>query len=281
MARLLGIGDNTVDVYVDRGMQYPGGNAVNVAVQARRLGLEASYLGCLGDDARGDLIGRSLIQERVDISRMRRLSGPNAFSRVAHRGQDRQFIGSDPGVRGRYGLGPDDDAFIAAHDLAHTSVHSDIEDELPRIRAHAPLLSYDYSEHLARPGKEATLRFVDIAFLSCPGAAEADCRALAQHVAARGPSLVVVTRGALGACALAGGAHHTCGVHPADIVDTLGAGDAFIAGFLAAHLERWPIPACLDRAAANAALACGGRGAYGHGEPAAPIPQPPAAGAHP
>jgi len=36
--RLLGLGDNTVDTYVDQGWQYPGGNAVNVAVLARRLG---------------------------------------------------------------------------------------------------------------------------------------------------------------------------------------------------------------------------------------------------
>ena len=50
MPRILGIGDNTIDTYVSAGLQLPGGNAVNVAALARRLGAEASYLGCWGDD---------------------------------------------------------------------------------------------------------------------------------------------------------------------------------------------------------------------------------------
>ncbi len=36
MVRVLGIGDNTVDIYVDQGVQFPGGNAVNVAILTGR-----------------------------------------------------------------------------------------------------------------------------------------------------------------------------------------------------------------------------------------------------
>ena len=53
MVRVLGIGDNTVDIYVDQDVQFPGGNAVNVAVMMKRLGAEASYLGCIGTDFLG------------------------------------------------------------------------------------------------------------------------------------------------------------------------------------------------------------------------------------
>ena len=44
MLRVLGIGDNTVDIYLDEGMQYPGGNAVNVAVQAGRAAYRAGLM---------------------------------------------------------------------------------------------------------------------------------------------------------------------------------------------------------------------------------------------
>ncbi len=40
--RLLGLGDNTVDIYIDRRVDFPGGNAVNVAVFDKRLGFETS-----------------------------------------------------------------------------------------------------------------------------------------------------------------------------------------------------------------------------------------------
>lgn len=124
MVRLLGIGDNTVDIYLTEEMQYPGGNAVNVAVHARRNGAEASYLGCLGQDILGDLVFESLASEGVDVSRVRRIKGPNPWSRIRHQNGDRIFIGSNPGVRDRYDLTADDLAFIITHDLVHTTVHS-------------------------------------------------------------------------------------------------------------------------------------------------------------
>ena len=270
-ARILGIGDNTVDIYVDQGMEYPGGNAVNVAVLARRLGAETSYLGCLGRDALGDLVHESLVAEGVDLSRCRRIDGPNPWSRIRHDGNDRVFAGSNPGVRGRYGLGPADEAFIAAHDLAHTSVYSELDSELARIKRHAPLLSYDYSEHWNRPGIEETFPHVDAAFLSCPGRDDEDVRTVMRRCAERGVGVVVATRGQTGSCALAGGRFFVEGVRPAEVVDTLGAGDAFIAAFLVSYLDDpADIAAALAEGAENAARACGHKGAFGHGRPIRP-----------
>lgn len=269
MPRILGIGDNTVDVYVGEAMQYPGGNAVNVAVQARRSGAAASYLGCFGRDELGRLLHDSLVAEGVDVSRVRWIDGPNARAPVLHRNKDRIFLGSRKGVRGQYGLTPADDAFIAAHDLAHTSVHSDLDQDLPRLRRHARLLSYDYSEHWRRPETPETFRYVDIAFLSMPQGSEAECREVLRWCAAAGPSVVVMTRGARGSVALAGGAEFTAGIVPATVVDTLGAGDGFIGAFLAAWLATRDAQAALEAGARLAAAVCGFKGGFGHGVPAA------------
>ncbi|PZP42886.1 MAG: fructoselysine kinase [Azospirillum brasilense] len=267
MPRILGIGDNTVDVYVDDGMQYPGGNAVNVAVQARRAGAEASYLGCLGRDALGELLHGALVAEGIDISMVRWRDGPNARSPIAHRDGDRIFLGGKPGVRGQYELSEADDAFVAAHDLAHTSVHSDLDVELPRLKRHAKLLSYDYSERWTRPGKADTFRHVDIAFLSSPRAGQVECEDIMRNCAGSGPKLVVLTRGIRGSMALWQGEISTAGTQPTQVVDTLGAGDAFIGAFLVAWLRRRDPQAALEAGAAHAALACGSKGAFGHGAP--------------
>src|SRR5262245_386712 len=117
--RILGFGDNTVDTYVDAGMQYPGGNAVNVAVLRRWRGAAASYLGCLGNDEAGGLIFDALAKEGIDLSRCRRIAGENARARIAHEGGDRRFVGATRGVRGRYDLTDEDFAFVARHDLTH------------------------------------------------------------------------------------------------------------------------------------------------------------------
>lgn len=270
MARVLGLGDNTVDIYVDHGVQFPGGNAVNVAVLTRRLGADSAFLGCTGSDELGALVRDSLAAEGVDISRTRRIDGPNPFSRIKHVGNDRVFAGSRPGVRGRYGLQPEDFAYIAGFDLVHTSVYSELDGTLATIRPHARLLSYDYSEHWDRPAARATFAFVDVAFLSAPKLGEVELRSLLMDIVAAGPRLVVATRGAAGSLACAQGRFHAEGIRPAKVVDTLGAGDGLIAGFLVDWLAHRDVASALARGAESAARVCEQRGAWGHETPVRP-----------
>ncbi len=267
MTRLLGLGDNTIDTYVSMGLQFPGGNAVNVAALAKRLGAEASYLGCLGDDEGGDLLVEALSAEGVDLSHARRAGGPNARARIAHSFGDRRFIGSTPGVRGRYDLGDRDFAFIAAHDIVHTSCNSELDEALDVIAGHARLVSYDYSEKWTDERLDMTLHFVDIAFLSAPALDDAGCEALARRCLERGPKLAIVTRGASGALGVQAEGAVRQGILPTVVVDTLGAGDGFIAGFLLEHLKGCDLPASLAAGARMASEVCGWRGAFGHARP--------------
>jgi len=267
--RLLGLGDNTIDTYVSAGLQFPGGNAVNVAVMARRLGARASYLGCWGDDEGGRMLEAALAAEGVDISHVRRITGgETARARIAHDGTgDRRFIGSRPGVRARYDLRDADLAFMAAHDVVHTGCNSDLDGDLARIAAAAQLVSYDYSEKWTDERLAATLPSVDIAFLSAPRRGDGDCEALLARCLAGGATVAVATRGADGAIARTAATLHRQAVIAIRPVDTLGAGDGFIAGFLVAHLRGGDVPGCLAAAASCASEVCAGQGAFGHGEP--------------
>lgn len=270
MPRILGIGDNTVDLYVDRGEMFPGGNAVNVAVLTHRLGAECGYLGVLGTDAAGRLIRDSLTAEGIDISRCRYFNGANSWSRIRHRGNDRCFDGNDPGPRGLYRLEPDDYAYIGRHDLAHSSVYSLLEEQLGAIGMAVPRFSFDYSDRRDESYLRLTAPHLDIAFLSLPGGSDADCRKMAMFLHGLGPSIAVITRGSLGALAFDGRDVRTQPIVEAKVVDTLGAGDGFIAGFLMAHLAGADMGVALRRGAEAAAEVCGHRGAFGHGIPIPP-----------
>ncbi|MEW6677213.1 MAG: PfkB family carbohydrate kinase [Pseudomonadota bacterium] len=74
---------------------------------------------------------------------------------------------------------------------------------------------------------------------------------------------LLVTRGAQGAWLLdkAGQLHETAADKAVDVVDSVGAGDAFAAVFLLGLERQWPIPQTLDRAHEFAAALCGQRGA--------------------
>lgn len=264
MARVLGIGDNTVDIYVDQGVQFPGGNAVNVAVLMHRLGVDAAYLGCIGDDFLGDILRDALVAEGIDTSRLRRAPGGNSWSRIRHVGNDRVFDGNHPAFRDDYGLTGADFDWISGFDLAHSSVYSKLEDALPAIRAAGPILSYDYSSEYDDAYIAETAPHIDIAFLSAADIDDTACEALARSVAAHGPGLVVVTRGSKGALAFQAGQIRTQAIKAARVVDTLGAGDGFIAGFLAERLKGAALDEQLAAGARNAARICEHRGAFGH-----------------
>jgi fructoselysine 6-kinase len=263
--RILGFGDNTVDTYVDAGLQFPGGNAVNVAVLTKRRGAEASYLGCLGDDEAGALIHDALTKEGVDLSRCRRIAGANARARIAHEGGDRRFIGASPGVRGRYDLTDEDFAFVARHELTHTSINSELEGPLARIADAAPCLSFDYSERWSQDYVARTAPHVDVAFLSYPRQPDVACEDLLASCAAYGIEVAVVTRGPAGVIACVHGKIHRQAIVPTQVVDTLGAGDGFIAGFLLAHLRGAQTADALAAGADYAAQVCTWQGAFGHG----------------
>jgi fructoselysine 6-kinase len=268
MPRILGIGDNTIDTYVSAGLQFPGGNAVNVAALARRLGAEASYLGCWGDDEGGAILRAALAAEGVDLSHVREIAGgETARARIAHENGDRRFVGSRPGVRARYALGDGDLAFIAGHDAVHTSCNSDLDDELARIVGAARLLSYDFSEKWTAERLARVLPLVGLAFFSAPGRDDAACLDLLARAIAGGARVAVVTRGARGAIGRAGDDLRAQAPKPAHVVDTLGAGDGLIAGFLVAHLAGATLAEALAAGAGFAAELCGWQGAFGHGRP--------------
>ena len=56
--KIAGIGDNVIDRYMNMGIMFPGGNAVNVAAHAALLGAEAAYVGSIGADREGKCFGK-------------------------------------------------------------------------------------------------------------------------------------------------------------------------------------------------------------------------------
>lgn len=270
---LLCIGDNVVDLYCDKGVYYPGGNALNVAVLARRAGLgETDYMGILGNDGPAAHVEAAMRAEGLSTHLLRRAQGENGLARVTHdAGGDRVFLGSNRGgIRRKLMLRMDADDLeaIAAAAWVHTSCFSYIEPELPRIAAAARALSYDFST-VATPALLALVApHLTLAFLSGAGRGIDDLRRLAAEVLGHGAKAVCITRGEEGAYWTDGSGEIHQAIVPAEVRDTMGAGDAFIAGYLTATIAGASPPEALQHGAATAARACSWPGAWGHPHPA-------------
>lgn len=268
MARLIGVGDNTVDTYLHMGLRFPGGNAVNVPVLAHRYGHPTAYLGWLGKDERGALILNALAQEGVDTSHCRVVeNAPTAYSTVTLVEGDRVFGSGDSGACKLIQLDDDDFAYIRSFDLVHTSVYSHLEKQIADLKNASQRLSFDFSQRLDTPYLEHILPHVDIALFSLADVSLSEMDNLMRYASSFGPSLIVMTRGKDGAWVFDGQSLYHQGVIPVEAVDTLGAGDAFAARFLVETLDGATIPVAMERAAHSAAECCLYYGAFGYGEP--------------
>lgn len=262
--RVLSVGDNVVDQYPDQEVMYPGGNAVNVAVHARRLGADAAYIGAVGTDPAGDMVLDALTQEGVGIALTRVVEGPNAFAVVKVIDGNRLFSHGDVGVS-VFELTAGDLRAASTYDVVHTGECSNIEGQLSQLHRSCRRLSVDFSE---RPWDylEQYAPSASIAIWSDPTGDLVHGRRQAERMRALGPDAAVVTLGAAGALVL----QNNLTYRPAprgEIVDTLGAGDAFIARLLVGLAAEEEIGTLLSAATAYGTACCANFGAFGYGSP--------------
>lgn len=256
------VGDNCIDFYDAQGERFPGGNPVNVAVYVRRLGGESAYAGAVGTDENGDFLLNALREKGVDVSHVQRLPGATALSHVSLLDGDRVFGDYEEGVMADFSLRDEDIDFLCAHDLVVTGLWGHAEGRLADIRARGTPVAFDGAERPFDPTALAALPHVDIAFFSDDRLSDEALREKMLQAAGLGPRLVVATRGSKGSLAYDGTSFYSCGIVPGRVVDTMGAGDSYIAGFLMAWLQKRNTPECMRSGAENAARTVGYAGAW-------------------
>ena len=266
---LIGVGDNVVDKYINQNYMYPGGNALNVAVLAKQYGLKTAYLGPLGNDRAGNHIFNTLEDEGINTLKTKLKTGSNRYAEVILENGDRKFVGNDLGVYINFNLNQDDIEYIKNFKLAHTSIYSSIEPYLKQLNNIETKISFDYSTKFNSKYIEQTAPYIDIAFFSDDGlenSTEEDIKNFMTDVYEYGPDYVVTTMGKKGAIALHKNKFYYQPIFKIkNLVDTMGAGDAFIAMFLKGYICNLNIERILENAAKAAAKNCTRSGAIGHG----------------
>ena len=265
--RFAAVGDNCIDRFQPPLSQsLVGGNAVNVAVQLARLGHVSHYFGAVGSDPAGWRTRYLLADKGVDVTHLRERIGVTAYTEIdVLDSGDRVFTFEDFGVCAGYEPDADEVAVLKAMDHVHIGWMDD-GGALRRTLAEAGVsVSQDISVN-ADPADLGTAGLA-IAFGSA-GDDDAAAERLLRRLLDNGVRLAVVTRGSRGSMASDGTQTVSIGIRPVEVIDTTGAGDSFIAGFLAAHLAGLPLADCLAAGRDQAALTCMHAGGF----PQAPQP---------
>lgn len=249
------VGDNCVDRFLPpANMSLAGGNAVNVSVQLAMFGCDSAYFGAVGNDDAGRHMSRLLQENNVDIGHLVIRDSNTAFTdiRILPDG-DRQIVMEDFGACDGYF--PAGTARSALRHFRHVHIGwlNDGGSLRRQLLEWDVAVSQDISVN-ANPD-DISVDGLSIAFASA-GNDEALGRKTLTDLLDRGARLAIVTLGSAGSLASDGVRTVKAGIVPADAIDTTGAGDSFIAGFIAGNVAGLPIDTCLRQGAERAARTC-------------------------
>jgi 2-dehydro-3-deoxygluconokinase len=247
----------------------------NVAIGVRRLGEAATWIGRVGQDDVGDLVVRELRAEDVTLHAIRDPAPTGLMLKTARAaGVTRVSYYRTGSAGSRLQPGDLDEGAIAAAGVLHitgitpalgTGPAAAIRAAIEVATSNKVLVSLDvnYRSALWGPAEASAVlrelvRHADIVFAGEQEAAllaePGDPAGLARQVAARGPGPVLIKRGHRGCVAWIDAAAREQPAIPVRAVDPVGAGDAFVAGYLAELLAGQPAEVRLATAAAAGAF---------------------------
>jgi 2-dehydro-3-deoxygluconokinase len=272
-----------------------GGAESNVAIGLARLGVASTWISRVGDDALGTFVVREIRAEGVRVLASRDPVAPTGLMLKEHRdGRPwRVRYYRSGSAASRLSAADLDEATTAAAIIDADVLHltgitaalgpvslGAVEHAVEVARQAGTLVSFDinhratlWSDDDAAPVLANLAAAADLVFAGPEEAALVlgrnrpdgpatfdDGETLARGLAERGPRDVVVKLGALGALALSGDEIHTAPARPITVVDPVGAGDAFVAGYLSEVVAGAPTPDRLRMGNALGAAVCGVRG---------------------
>lgn len=238
-----------------------GGAELNVAIGCSRLGLKTGWISRIGNDDFGKYILKTVRGEGVDISQVKQVDGYNTsvyFREVLADGASRSFYYRSNSPTETLNIEDIDEDFFKNSKILHiTGVLPSINEHNRKIileaieiaKKYNLTISFDPNIRLKMWTKEEARNFINKILLSVDillvgdeeieillGHSDIDKGIKDFHD--YGIRTVVVKRGPKGAIASDGkNIYEVDGIKPRALVDTVGAGDGFAAGFLSGVIK--------------------------------------------
>ena len=252
MKKAVAVGFSCVDVYENINRWYPTGNGIDWGIHLSRLGIPVSVISAVGKDGYGKKMREVLLKENLEVSHLEEKDGDTCRMIMALRnGTDRVHMEEISGVMENYSITNEQFEYAATFDYLHTDLFGGVLDHLKQWHDRGVKIVMDFSTFTKDPEFHCESIFpnVDYVFFSADGMITEDLKDWMKTIQSEGPKIVTATLGENGSLSYDGTQFYEMGIVKTGVVNTVGAGDSYIAGFTYGIMNDFSIPECMKKGA--------------------------------
>lgn len=246
MKKTIAMADNCIDVYYKLDRYYLTGNSIDFALNYKDMGGDVTEMTILGNDVFAMALEERLKSLGIPLRVLARSNRPTGMATMDIVDGDKKHLHFEGNAMEEIVLTEADLEFVKGFDIVYAERWAKIGRYIADLKQPGQIWVYDFSKRLEQESNDALLPYLDYAFFSYDGDDEY-IREFMKRTHAKGAGCVVAMLGEHGSLAYDGQRFYEMNAVSVPVVNTVGAGDSYIAAFTYGLSLGEDIPACMLR----------------------------------
>lgn len=230
MRKAIAMSDNCIDVYYKLDRYYLTGNSIDFALNYKDLGGDVTEMTILGNDVFAKALQERLKERDIPLRVMKYVNKPTGIATMDLVDHDKKHIHFEGNAMEEIALTESDFAFVKQFDIVYAERWTKVWRYIKDLKQPGQIWVYDFSKRLEEENNGLILPYLDYAFFSYDHDDDY-IRNFMIKANKTGAKVVVAMLGEEGSLAYDGSKWYKQEAEHVEIVNTVGAGDSFIAAF--------------------------------------------------
>lgn len=246
MKRAIALADNCIDVYYRLDRYYLTGNSIDFAFNYKDMGGDVTEMTILGNDVFALALTERLKEKGIPLRVIKEVERPTGMATMDIQNGDKVHVNFAGNAMEEIELSQDDLNFIKEFDIVYSERWAKIGRYIKNLKNDNQIWVYDFSKRLELPGNDEILPYLDYAFFSYDKEDEY-ILSFMKKTQEKGAKCVIAMLGEHGSIAYDGRSFYRETAESVPLVNTVGAGDSYIAAFTYGLSLGEDIPGCMKR----------------------------------
>ncbi|SHO43827.1 PfkB family carbohydrate kinase [Anaerocolumna xylanovorans] len=246
MKKAIAMADNCIDVYYKLDRYYLTGNSIDFALNYKDMGGDVSEMTILGNDVFAMALAERLKERGISLRVIKQVDRPTGMATMDIVDGDKKHIQFEGNAMELIELSEEDMEFVKQFDIVYAERWAKIDRYIRILKQPGQIWVYDFSKRLEMESNDVILPYIDYAFFSYDKNDDYIRRFMIE-TKQKGTGCVIAMLGEYGSLAYDGNRFYEMNAKNVPVINTVGAGDSYIAAFTYGVSLGETIPECMLR----------------------------------